>query len=152
MKTHTAFSADVFVGTPPLILIVDDDQAVRESLVAVIEAFGFRTRTAGNGAEGMEAVEIETPAAIITDLHMPEMDGFELLTALRVARSRIPVIAISGSVTKGYDFLKAAKHMGAVATFEKPLSVLEVVDTLSALTAQNGRTSSAGNVIPFPPA
>ena len=123
----------------PLVLVIDDDCAVRDSLAAVIEAFGFRTCTAGNGAEGLEAVGREAPSAIVTDLHMPEMDGFELLTALRVAKSEIPVIVISGAPSRGYDFLSAAKRMGAVATFQKPLSVFDVIDTLAGLTADSVR-------------
>jgi CheY-like chemotaxis protein len=123
--------------TRPLVLIVDDDLAVRDSLAAVIEAFGFRTQTAGNGFEGLLAIKAESPSAIITDLHMPDMDGFELMNALRDAQSEIPVIAISGGITKGYDFLNAAKHLGAVATFAKPLAVLEMIDTISGLTAHH---------------
>jgi CheY-like chemotaxis protein len=120
----------------PLVLIVDDDLAVRDSLAAVIEAFGFRTCTAGNGFEGLDAVAAETPSAIITDLHMPDMDGFELMSALRAAQSDIPIIAITGGVAKGYDFLSAARHMGAAATFHKPLAVLDLVDTIHDLTAK----------------
>jgi CheY-like chemotaxis protein len=119
----------------PLVLIIDDDFAVRDSLAAVIEAFGFRTRTAGNGFEALDAIAAETPSAIITDLHMPDMDGFELMNALRGRQSGIPIIAITGGVAKGYDFLSAAKHMGAAATFHKPLAVLDVVDTIHDLTA-----------------
>jgi CheY-like chemotaxis protein len=119
----------------PLVLIVDDDLAVRESLVALIEAFGFRTRTACNGREGLEAVETEAPEAIITDLHMPEMDGFALLSKMRATRSRIPVIAISGGISAGDDSLRAAKDLGAVATFRKPLEVLDMIDTINDLTA-----------------
>jgi len=120
----------------PLILIIDDDAAVRDSLAAVMEAFGFRTHTAGNGFEGLNAIETEAPSAIITDLHMPEMDGFELLTALRCSKRSIPVIMISGGMTRGYDFLGAARRMGAVAAFQKPLPVFEVMDTLTGLTAR----------------
>jgi CheY-like chemotaxis protein len=101
-----------------------------------MEAFGFRTRTAGNGFEGLAAVAAEVPSAIITDLHMPEMDGFELMNALRATWSGIPIVAISGGVTKGFDFLTAAKHMGAAATFPKPLAVLEVVDAIHGLTTK----------------
>jgi len=64
---------------------------------------------------------------------MPDMDGFELLSALRRTRVGIPVVAMSGGI--GYDILGAARSMGAVATFPKPLPVFDVVDTISALTA-----------------
>jgi CheY-like chemotaxis protein len=125
----------------PLVLIVDDDRGVRESLAAVMEAFGFRTRTAENGFEGLETLKAEIPSAIITDLNMPEMDGFELMSALRRMRTAVPVIVMSGGIpgglNGGYDFLQAARRLGAVATFRKPLAVLELVDTISGLTAQH---------------
>ena len=136
MKPTLSHTSNSLAGGLPLVLIVDDDPAVRESLAAVIEAFGFRTCTAANGREGLAAVAAEAPSAIITDLHMPEMDGFELMSALRDTRSAIPIIAITGGITKGYDFLAAAKHLGASATFEKPLAVLDVIDTIHDLTAQ----------------
>jgi CheY-like chemotaxis protein len=135
MKTDTPLQTDSVAPVGPLVLIIDDDPAVRDSLAAVIEAFGFRTRTAGNGLEGLAAIKIEAPSAIITDLHMPDMDGFEVLSALHHAGPDIPVIAISGGVAKGYDFLSAARKMGAAATFQKPLPVFEMIDALNGLTA-----------------
>jgi CheY-like chemotaxis protein len=136
MKNYQPFATAGARDRRPLVLIVDDDEAVRDSLAAVMEAFGFRTSTAGNGLEGLTAIGAEAPSAIITDLHMPEMDGFELLTALRCAKTPIPVIVISGGTTRGYDFLGAARRMGAVATFEKPLPVFEMIDTVTGLTRQ----------------
>ena len=115
-------------------LIIDDDFAVRDSLAAVIESYGFRASTAANGIEGLQALDIEIPAAIITDLHMPDMDGFELLSTLIVGQAGIPVIAISGGAFRGYDLLTAAKHMGAAATFQKPLPVPAVIDAIASLT------------------
>ena len=120
----------------PLVLVIDDDFAVRDSLAAVIESYGFRTCTAANGFEGLQALNAEVPSAIITDMQMPEMDGFELLTALRHAKSSIPVIAISGARLRGYDVLSAARHMGAAATFQKPLPVPALIDAIAKLTGQ----------------
>jgi FixJ family two-component response regulator len=114
--------------TRPLVLIIDDDLAVRESLAAVMEAFGFRVNTAVNGVEGLEAVDAETPSAIITDLQMPGMSGLELLSALRRTRTGIPVIVISGGD------VDVARQMGAAAAFHKPLAVFEMIDTVSSLT------------------
>ena len=101
-----------------------------------MEAFGFRANTASNGVEGLQSVKTEVPAAIVTDLHMPEMDGFELLSALRGVKSPIPVVMISGGVTRGFDFLGAARRMGAAAVFEKPFPLREMIDTISGLTAR----------------
>lgn len=137
MESSLPSATDAPEDQRPLVLIIDDDPAVRDSLSAVIEAFGFRTHTATDGIEGLKAIATVGPAAIITDIHMPDMDGIELLTALRDASTSIPVIAISGGVAKGYDFLGAARHMGAVAAFQKPLPVLEMIDLISGLTARN---------------
>jgi CheY-like chemotaxis protein len=129
----TLLPASLNGETLPLVLIVDDDGAARDSLAAVIEAFGFRTRTACNGVEGLEMLAAEIPSAIVTDLHMPEMDGFALMDAVHSTRPGIPVIAISGAIATEPDVFSAAKHRGAVATFPKPLAVLEVIDTISGL-------------------
>jgi CheY-like chemotaxis protein len=114
--------------TRPLVLIVDDDLAVRESLAMAMEAFGFRAQTATNGAEGLKAVTAEAPSAIITDVQMPEMTGLELIAALRRTATRIPVIAISG------DDVEAARRMGAAAAFLKPLPVFEMIEAVQYLT------------------
>jgi CheY-like chemotaxis protein len=115
----------------PLVLIVDDDISVRDSLAAVMEAFGFRTRTASNGAEALTAVEAEAPSAIITDLQMPQMNGFEMITALRRTKTGIPVIVISGNSATDID---SARHLGAVAAFNKPVPVFEMIDAVCDLT------------------
>jgi DNA-binding response OmpR family regulator len=115
------------IDTRPLVLIIDDDLAVRESLAAVMEAFGFRTRTAISGVEGLDAVDAETPSAIITDLQMPGMSGLELLTAIRI-RTGIPVIVVSGGD------VEAARQMGADAAFHKPVAVSEMIDVVTHLT------------------
>jgi FixJ family two-component response regulator len=114
--------------TRPLVLIVDDDFAVRESLAMAMEAFGFRAQTATNGAEGLKAVAVEAPSAIITDLQMPEMTGLELIAALRRTATGIPVIAISGGD------VEAARRMGAAAAFHKPLPVFEMIEAVQGLT------------------
>jgi len=117
---------------PPLVLIIEDDDAVRDSLVAVLEAFGFRTMSVSNGAEGLRAVKAAAPSAIITDLQMPEMGGLDLMAVLRKAATRIPIIAMSGSSPSEID---AARSIGAAAAFHKPLPVLEMIDTVCNLTA-----------------
>ncbi len=136
MIDTVSFPSGLTAACRPLILIIDDDAAMRNSLAAVMEAFGFRTHTASNGFEGLDSIETEAPAAIVTDLHMPEMDGFELLTALRCSKASIPVIVISGGAASGFDFLGAARRMGATAAFQKPLPVFDMIDTISVLTSR----------------
>jgi FixJ family two-component response regulator len=61
---------------------------------------------------------------------MPEMDGFQLLTALVLSGECIPLIVISGAFFNDFDLLRQARHMGAVAAFEKPLAVPELMEAV----------------------
>lgn len=84
----------------PAVLIVDDDDDVRETLRACLEEEGFSVRTAKNGLEAMaELDDGTTPGLILLDLMMPEMNGWEVLEQLRSDQSRasIPVAVMSGS-------------------------------------------------------
>jgi PAS domain S-box-containing protein len=79
------------------VLVVDDDPATRELIRRTLEGAGYPVREAEHGRAGLEAVRAEKPALIITDLLMPEMNGFEFLHALREAPdwADIPVIVVT---------------------------------------------------------
>jgi CheY-like chemotaxis protein len=80
------------------LLLVDDDVASLETMSRILEAAGWRTILAHNGVEALAVLGRTRPAAIILDLIMPEMDGFEFLQRLREDRhlKSIPVIVMSG--------------------------------------------------------
>ena len=84
------------------ILIIEDNAAVRETLVDLINLHGFRTLTATDGMEGLAIAQRETPSLIITDISMPVMTGFALLEALHQAEGlrTIPVIVISAKTDR----------------------------------------------------
>ncbi|HXU68677.1 MAG TPA: response regulator [Polyangia bacterium] len=85
------------------VLIVDDDADVRESLVFVLEAEGYNVRAAADGAEALEVLRRTTPCAVLLDIMMPTLSGWEVLDRLREQPqlSRLPVCVISASVHKG---------------------------------------------------
>jgi DNA-binding response OmpR family regulator len=80
------------------VLVVDDDEMLREQLALVLERLGHTVTMAANGREGLEIAEREDPDLVITDLSMPGMDGFELLARLKAEprTQQIPVIVVSG--------------------------------------------------------
>lgn len=78
------------------ILIVDDDQALREFLEQVLREEGFQTAGASNGEEALKLMEESSFDLIMTDLIMPGTGGFEVLRRLQTGRRRIPVLVISG--------------------------------------------------------
>jgi DNA-binding response OmpR family regulator len=82
----------------PYILIIDDDWMNREMLEAHLEGEGHTVKLAANGQKGLALAEAERPALVLLDLRMPEMDGVEVLQALRQIDSmhNIPVLMITG--------------------------------------------------------
>jgi signal transduction histidine kinase/CheY-like chemotaxis protein len=85
-------------ATAGTILAIDDDAPTRALLAAILRGQGFRVTVAAGGVEGLERVWTELPAAIILDLMMPGMDGFEVLERLRAdARTQqVPVVVFTG--------------------------------------------------------
>ena len=78
------------------ILVVDDDDSICKVSQALLEAQGYGVRTAHDGFEALVELRRAPPDVIISDLNMPNMSGFELLSIVRKRFPHIPVIAISG--------------------------------------------------------
>lgn len=81
------------------ILVVDDEYLIADILSFALEDEGFMVVTAGNGRKGLEVLDRERPALIITDFMMPVMDGLEFATAVRALPSanHLPIILMSGA-------------------------------------------------------
>lgn len=117
-----------------VILIVDDDPEIRESMERELRASGYTTSTASDGLYGVKAFETHAPDLILTDLSMPRSDGFELISAIR-ATARTPIIVLS---VRGNDADKIrALDLGADDFVTKPFSVAEL---LARVRAQLRRT------------
>jgi two-component system KDP operon response regulator KdpE len=127
-----------------VILIVDDDPAIRDSLAKELRAAGYSTTTATDGAEGMSAFQSQVPDLVLTDLAMPRSDGFELIAGIR-ATSRVPVIVLS---VRGADPDKVrALDLGADDFVTKPFSMTEL---LARVRAQLRRTAPPSTTLTFP--
>jgi CheY-like chemotaxis protein len=109
------------------ILVVDDETEVRQVIVTALRREGHSVRDASNGLEATRSLEQESPDLVITDILMPERDGFETIMALQGGRKTIPVIAMSGAGDQGPLYLKVAKGLGAVRLLAKPFSIEELV-------------------------
>ena len=123
---------------PKKVLIIDDQPDLREMLALRLQSYGFLVETAENGRDGLEKIKKQNPDAIITDIHMPEVDGFTLLKEVKkLCRSSgrdIPSIAITG-VKKGPE-MKALFEMEGVSAFiEKPVDGKKLADKVKELTS-----------------
>ena len=84
-------------GGGKLVLVVDDDEPIQEFMKIVIEREGFQTMIASNGAVGLEIAKAYKPDLIITDIMMPQMDGYQMIRKLQEdgETRTIPVMIIS---------------------------------------------------------
>jgi len=77
------------------VLVVDDSQVIRGLILELLEHSGFETCSACDGREALEVFQREQPDLLISDLHMPKMNGFELTRKVR-AFSDVPILILTG--------------------------------------------------------
>jgi DNA-binding NtrC family response regulator len=102
------------------VLIVDDEEAARHGLSELVTSWGYLTRTAGDGRQAIELVEEFQPLVVITDVVMPHLDGFLLLTRLREEHPDTAVILLTGQGSVDAA-IRSVKDEGAFYYFEKPV-------------------------------
>lgn len=124
-----------FRGRGETILFVDDEPAVREMARTVLQRLNFKPLTATDGADGLiQAVEHRTELrAVITDVHMPHMDGLALVRALRRALSDIPVIVTSGWMENAVA--EEFQTLGVTTRLDKPFTEGELAEALKRVLA-----------------
>jgi CheY-like chemotaxis protein len=88
------------------VLIVDDDPLLLQTTAAIVRSFGFSVRTAQDGFDALKILREVLPDMIISDLRMPNMSGFELLSIVRRRFPHLPTIGISG------EFILATMPLG----------------------------------------
>jgi DNA-binding response OmpR family regulator len=115
------------------ILLVEDEELIREMLTEALETEGHKVQIAVNGREAVNNYVQERVDLVITDIIMPEQEGIETIMQLRKANPQVKIIAMSGGGrTKGDDYLALAKKLGAKHTFAKPLDVHEFLTAVAA--------------------
>ncbi len=118
------------------ILVIDDDERVRDTLRLILTGAGHQVALARDGRVGLEAFSQLNPDLVITDILMPDKEGIETIADLRQRAAHVPIIAMSGGGRIGnMDFLAAAQHFGADRTFAKPFEPDQVLDAVSELLA-----------------
>ncbi len=78
------------------ILVIDDERSIRSTLKDILEFEGYQVEVAENGKQGLERALSTAYDLIYSDIKMPEMDGIEVLEALRKAEVEVPIVMISG--------------------------------------------------------
>jgi two-component system, LuxR family, response regulator FixJ len=123
------------------IYVVDDDDAVRDSLALLLEAAGLRVEAFAGAAEALRRCRVERPACVVTDVRMPGMDGLELQRQLSRLHAQLPVIVITGhgDVPLAVQAMKA----GALDFIEKPFSDQVILASIEAAVTRGRRGAAA---------
>lgn len=110
------------------ILVVDDEELIRRVIVKLLERHGYTVVAVGQAKAALERVAAGGVALVLTDVLMPDMDGTELLLALRRRYSEVPVIAMSGGGRiSAVSYLDTMGALGAAAVLPKPFTEDELV-------------------------
>ena len=118
------------------ILLIEDDEAVREFIREVLLGAGYFVSVAGNGKDGLDEIRRDPDIGmVITDIVMPEKEGIETIIEIKQTWPQIKIIAISGGGRIcAEDYLHIARELGADITLKKPFTRPELLGAVAELT------------------
>ena len=123
------------MNTTTRILVIDDDAHIRALLRTALEHTGYEVAEAPNGAVGMQHYRTQPTDLVITDLCMPEMNGFDVIIDLRRDFPDARIMAMSGGAGGARDLLPVAEVLGAVQIIQKPFDVWAFIETVQDVLA-----------------
>ncbi len=120
------------------ILVVDDNRVIRDVLSVTLTALlkDCSIKTAENGARAAEIFDSSSVNAIMTDLCMPMMDGYQLMEHVRDRSSDVPIIAMTAE--PGPEVDDRLKSLGVIRCFEKPFDFQEVIREIASVLTLTG--------------
>jgi two-component system chemotaxis response regulator CheY len=116
------------------VLAIDDSRTIRNLLRVSLEGAGFEFHTACDGVEGVDMFDAVKPDVVITDINMPNLDGYGVIEALRQGpnKTSVPILVLT---TESSDALKTrARDAGATGWIVKPFDDVSLVSVLRRLT------------------
>ena len=111
--------------TEPIVLVVDDEEGIRESLSGIFEDEGCTILTSNSGEEALELIKEQSPDLVLLDIWLPGIDGIKTLEEIKALKPDLPVIMISGH--GNIELAVKATRIGAYDFLEKPLSLERVL-------------------------
>lgn len=127
-------------GPPSMVLVIDDDPLVRDSVTDLLAAHGFAARAFASATEFIQAKRPDIPACLILDIELPGLSGLELQAELTKSGTEVPIIFLTGTgdIPKSVRAMKA----GAVEFLTKPFRAQELLDAVRQALARDGEFRS----------
>lgn len=123
-----------------VIAVVDDERSVRKALERLFRSAGFAVETFGSGSDFLDSIQARLPSCLVLDLHMPQMDGFEVQARLAKRAARVPIVVITGHDSQ--ESRERALAQGACAYLRKPVDDRLLLDAIR--SALSGGCGAAG--------
>ena len=118
----------------PTVMIVDDEELIRNMIKTSLTRIGYEVLEAENGKKAMQLVQEENIKLVIADLVMPEKGGLELIMELKTLYPDIKKIAISGRLpTENESLTGLAEGFGVNAVFAKPFEIFDLLNVIKSL-------------------
>jgi excisionase family DNA binding protein len=124
LDTFLARSGPGGQSSGPLVLVVDDDEGVRQLMRVNLEAEGYAVREASGADEALAAIEGQAPQLVLLDVVMPGIDGWQMLKRMQERHGTIPVIMFSGEIAAN----ERAGKSGAQGFVGKPFDPLQLIE------------------------
>jgi DNA-binding response OmpR family regulator len=119
------------------ILVMDDDELLRGALRVALEAAGYEVMEAADGVAGLRLQREQGADLVLVDIFMPELDGLEVIRAVRAEIPQPKIVAMSGGGHTGQiDVLSAAAAFGASRTLVKPFQPRELLKAIRELLGE----------------
>lgn len=116
------------------VLAIDDSRTIRHLLTETLVGAGFEVQTADDGVEGVTAFQDADADVVITDINMPNMDGFGVISSIRKGdvNNRVPILVLT--TESGDDLKMRARDSGATGWIVKPFDDVSLISALKRVT------------------
>lgn len=116
------------------ILVVDDDEMMREFIKELLTLNNFEVSEAANGVDGLKQFRKNTPDLVLTDIIMPEMEGISFIREIRSYNKDIPIIAMTGNAHgRMEEYLDISTQLGADEILRKPIKSKTFLEAINKL-------------------
>lgn len=127
----------------PRILVIDDEQLLRSTVVTILTRAGFSVEEASDGQAGIAMFHRNPPDVVITDIFMPNRDGLEIIKELKHSNPRTKIIAMTGGGSlRMMEIASAAKLLGADHVLNKPFESESLLAAINAVLVTPPPTTS----------